>query len=112
MIFPPPSELNHEPVKDLGPGLLITQKSGIVLCTKFAKSYMNFLPKRTTPIIIGLYCASRGGASLPAIEKDYSPQRHLPRFLPIQQGYPPPPPLFLILTAKISRISSQSTNSR
>ena len=57
---------------------------------------MNFLPKRTTPIIIGLYCASRGGASLPAIEKDYSPQRHLPRFLPIQQGYPPPPPLFLL----------------
>lgn len=47
MIFPPPSELNHEPVKDLGPGLLITQKSGIVLCTKFVKILAQLLAEVT-----------------------------------------------------------------
>ena len=71
---------------NLGPGLLTTQKSDIIMCTRFGttlgRSYMNFLPKRTTAIIIGLYCASWGRSSLPAIEKDYSPQRHLPSFLP------------------------------
>ena len=55
----------------------------------FGRSYIDFLLKRTTAIIIALYCATRG-ASLPAIEKDYSPRRHLPRFLPTKQGYPLP----------------------
>ena len=69
--------------------LLCAQLVDKIWAQLFGRSYMNFLLKRTTAIIIALYCATRG-ASLPAIEKDYSPRRHLPRFLPTKQGYPTP----------------------
>ena len=69
--------------------LLCAQLVDKIWAQLFGRSYMNFLLKRTPAIIIALYCATRG-ASLPAIEKDYSPRRHLPRFLPTKQGYPLP----------------------
>ena len=69
--------------------LMCAQLADQIWAQLFGRSYMNFLLKRTPAIIIALYCATRG-ASLPAIEKDYSPRRHLPRFLPTKQGYPTP----------------------
>ena len=75
--------------------LLCAQLVDKIWAQLFGRSYINFLLKRTPAIIIVLCCATRG-ARLPAIEKDYSPQRHLPRFLPTKQGYPPLP-LFLFL---------------